>query len=76
MKSHSIVLPEFYRNILTLPAELTLYVLTFLGGTKHTFSFYVIFHIDMVQVDEIIPQVRQELAYSSQCHGTNNHDIY
>ena len=34
------------------------------------------FHIDMVQVDEIIPQVRQEPTYSSQCHGIKNHDIY
>ena len=37
------------------------------------FHFMSFFHIDMVEVDEIIPQVRQELTYSCQCHGINKH---
>ena len=42
---------------------LTRYMLNFLEGTKtfiHIFSFL---HIDMTQVVEILPQVRQELTY-------------
>ena len=57
---------EICRILVAFPV-LTLYIINFSGGTKtyiylHIMSFL---HIDMTQVVEIFPEVRQELAHST-----------
>ena len=45
--------------------HLTLYML-FFGANKNIYLHFMSFlHIDMTQVVEILPQVRQELPYST-----------
>ena len=59
-------LTEKTNNNPTLPVMLTLYVLIFSEGTKtYIYILLSFLHIDMTQVVEILPQVRQGPTYST-----------
>ena len=52
--------------VITIGAVLTLYVLNFSEGTRNIYLHYMSFlHIDMTQVVEILPQIRQGPNHST-----------
>ena len=56
---------------------LTLDVLVYFRGNKYLYLYLISFlHTDMPQVLEILPQVKQGLAYIRGSQGIRSHDIH